>query len=52
MKKLKFEVLTFFKERTKKGIKINWQFTQEQARVKLNKRYVQVNSANEKYKKT
>lgn len=52
MKKLKSEVLTFFKERTKKGIKINWQFTQEQARVKLNKRYVQVNSANEKYEKT
>ncbi|MEM6843633.1 MAG: transposase [Bacteroidota bacterium] len=32
MKKLKKEVITFFKERTRKAIKINWQFTQQQAR--------------------
>lgn len=51
MKKLESEVLTFFKERSQKGIKINWQFTQEQAREKLNRRYSEVNSANLKYKK-
>jgi len=50
MKKLESEVLTFFKERSRKGIKINWQFTQEQARQKLNRRYAEVNSLNSKYK--
>ncbi|MEE9430805.1 MAG: IS630 family transposase [Melioribacteraceae bacterium] len=50
MKKLESEVLTYFKERTSKGIKINWQFTQEQARVKLNRRYSEVNFKNKKYK--
>jgi len=50
MKKLESEVLTFFKERTQKAIKINWQFTQEQARQKLNRRYSEVNSVNSKYK--
>ena len=50
MKKLESEVLTFFKERTRKGIKINWQFTREIARKKLNRRYSEVNSVNKKYK--
>lgn len=50
MKKLESEVLAFFKERTQKGIKINWQFTQEKAREKLNRRYSKVNSDNEKFK--
>lgn len=50
MKKLESEVLTFFKERTLKGIKINWQFTQEMARMKLNRHYSAVNPANAKYK--
>jgi len=50
MKKLESEVLTFFKERTQKGIKINWQFTREIARKKLNRRYSEVNSVNKKYK--
>lgn len=50
IKKLEAEVLTFFKERSQKGIKINWQFTQEQARKKLNRRYSEVNSQNSKYK--
>ena len=50
MKKLEAEVLTFFKERSQKGIKINWQFTQEMARQKLNRRYTEVNPANLKYK--
>ena len=52
MKKLESEVLTFFKERSQKGVKINWQFTQEQARVKLNRRYREVNNSNSKYKIT
>jgi hypothetical protein len=50
MKKLEAEVLTFFKERSQKGIKINWQFTQEMARQKLNRRYTEVNPVNLKYK--
>lgn len=52
IKKLESEVLIFFKERTRKGIKINWQFTQEKARVKLNKAYSTVNSENQKYNQT
>lgn len=50
MEKIESEVLTFFKERSQKGIKINWQFTQEKAREKLNRRYAEVNSVNFKYK--
>ena len=49
-KKLESEVLSFFKERSQKGIKINWQFTQEDARKKLNRRYSEVNFENQKYK--
>ena len=52
IKKLESEVLTFFKERSQKGIKINWQFTQDQAREKLNRRYSEVNPVNLKYKVT
>lgn len=52
MKKLESEVLAFFKERTQKGIKINWQFTQEQAREKLNRRYSKVNPDNKKFNET
>jgi len=51
-KKLKKEVLTFFKERTQKGIKINWEFSKEAAREKLNRHYSKVNPENLKYKKT
>ena len=50
MKKLESEVLSFFKERSLKGIKINWQFTQNDAREKLNRRYSEVNPVNQKYK--
>ena len=52
MEKLEKEVLTFFKERTQKGIKINWQFTPQIARGKLNRRYAEVNPDNLKYKIT
>ena len=50
MKELEKQVLTFFKERARKAIKIRWQFTQEMAREKLNRRYVEVNTDNTKYK--
>ena len=50
MKELESEVLTYFKERSRLGIKINWQFNQEQARKKLNRRYSEINSINIKYK--
>lgn len=46
------EVLALVKEREKKKIKINWQFSIETARTKLNRHYQQVNPDNTKYKKT
>lgn len=50
IEELKSEVLTYFKQRSLLGVKINWQFTQEDARKKLNRRYAEVNSVNSKYK--
>lgn len=44
------EVIAYFKERSEKGIKINWQFSCETARQKLNRRYSQVNKLNLKFK--
>jgi hypothetical protein len=49
---LKREVLALLEERSAKAIKIHWQFSIAAARVKLNKHYARVNSANEKYKDT
>jgi len=46
------EVIAYFKERSEKGIKINWQFSRETARQKLNRRYSQVNEQNQKFKLT
>lgn len=46
------EVLALVKERAEKKIKINWQFSIETARIKLNRHYQQVNVGNTKYKKT
>lgn len=46
------EVLTYFKERSDLGIKINWQFNCQMAREKLNSHYVKVNPNNIKYHKT
>ena len=40
------EVIAYFKERSDKGVKINWQFTRQKARVKLKRRYHQVNPLN------
>jgi transposase len=47
---LSHEVIAYFKERTQKGIKIDWQFSREKAREKLNRRYAAVNSVNQKFK--
>ena len=43
------EVIAYFKERSDNGIKINWQFSRETARQKLNRRYSQVSSIRLKY---
>lgn len=49
---LEQEVLAIVKERTEKQIKIDWQFSVEKARKKLNRHYETVNSENSKYKET
>lgn len=49
---LEKEVLAIIKERTEKQIKINWQFSVEKARKKLNRHYETVNSDNSKCKET
>lgn len=46
------EVIAYFKERSQNAIKINWQFTREKAREKLNRRYKEVNDLNQIFKKT
>ena len=46
------EVFAFMKDRHERGVKINWQFTVDQARDKLNSGYVRVNGENKKYNKT
>lgn len=50
--KLEKEVLAIVKERSEKQVKINWQFSIETAREKLNRHYKGVNSVNDKYQKT
>lgn len=46
------EILALVAERDAKRIKINWQFSVQSARNKLNRHYVDVNVANEKFKET
>jgi len=46
------EVLAIVKEREKNQIKIDWQFSVEKARKKLNRHYEKINLENEKYKDT
>ena len=46
------EVISLVKEREEKGIKIEWQFSIESARGKLNRHYRQVNANNAQYQKT
>jgi hypothetical protein len=49
---LEKEVLAIVKERSEKKIKIDWQFSIEKARIKLNRHYEKVNLENNKYKQT
>lgn len=49
---LESEVLAIVKEREEKGIQIDWQFSIERARNKLNRHYQQVNADNAQYKRT
>lgn len=49
---LEKEVLAIAKERSEKKVKINWQFSIETARTKLNRHYKKVNLENKKYLKT
>ena len=46
------EVMHYFKERMNKKVTINWQFSCETARNKLNKHYSKVNPQNLKYQET
>jgi hypothetical protein len=46
------EVLAIVKEREEKAVKIDWQFSIEKARTKLNRHYQQVNAENIRYKET
>jgi hypothetical protein len=46
------EVLALLEERSVKAIKIDWQFSIQAARSKLNSHYTRVNAINQKYKET
>ena len=46
------EVLALLDERSRKAIKIHWQFSIQAARAKLNSHYTRVNSLNEQYRVT
>jgi hypothetical protein len=48
---LEKEVLAIGTERSEKAVKINWQFSMETARTKLNRHYEKVNPENVKYQK-
>jgi hypothetical protein len=50
--RLEKEVKAIVKDREEKGIKIDWQFSIETARNKLNRHYQQVNAENARYKRT
>ncbi len=52
IEQLEKEVLALIKERDKKKIKINWQFSIVSARNKLNRHYRRVFADNSKYKQT
>lgn len=49
---LEKEVMEIVKDRAKKEIKIDWQFSIEKARTKLNRHYEKVNQDNSKYQET
>lgn len=46
------QILELVKERTEKKIKIDWQFSVQTARSKLNRHYLNLNQQNSKYLKT
>jgi hypothetical protein len=50
LEKLEHEVLALTNERKSLGIKINWQFSVQSARSKLNSHYVKVQPTNSKFK--
>ncbi|MCK5314501.1 MAG: transposase, partial [Anaerolineales bacterium] len=50
MDRLEREVLALISERDSKKIKINWQFSIQSARTKLNSHYVAVHDDNKKFK--
>lgn len=52
IEELSTEVLALIDERMHKGIKINWQFSIDVCRQKLNSRYTVVNDANSKFDKS
>jgi transposase len=52
IEQLEKEALALVKERSEKKIKINWQFSIESARNKLNRHYQRVFADNSQYKKT
>jgi hypothetical protein len=49
---LEREVLAIIADRSAKQIKINWQFSIQSARTKLNSHYVKVHSGNQKFEET
>ena len=52
IEKLEHEILALVTERDQKKIKINWQFSIQAARSKLNSHYTAIQPANEKFKET
>ena len=52
MEELTHEVLAFLAQRMTKRIKINWQFSIQNARTKLNSHYVKVHSGNQIFQET
>jgi hypothetical protein len=52
IEQLRRETLALLQERSAKQIKINWQFSIQVARSKLNSHYTKVHPENEKYKET
>ena len=52
IEKLESEVMAIIADRNRKRIKINWQFSIDTCRKKLNARYLVVNDANSKFKKS
>ena len=52
IEKLRSETLALLAERSAKAIKINWQFSIQAARSKLNSHYTTVHPENEQYKET